>query len=110
MALLRITCGSNDVEDWLEGLNITSESIYTKAMYLPYQGRWFGMTADGSVTARQADCLLNNGRSFDYYLIPTETAGVATILAKINQKNYAERLRCRLCVQGVCPNQSSQDS
>lgn len=89
MALLRITCGSNDVEDWLEGLNITGESIYTKAMYLPYQGRWFGMTTDGSVTARQADCLLNNGRSFDYYLIPTETAGVATILAKINHKNYA---------------------
>lgn len=89
MALLRITCGSNDVQDWLEGLTITGEGIYTKAMYLPYQGRWFDMTADGSVTARQADCLLNNGRLFDYYLIPTETAGVVTILAKINQKNYA---------------------
>lgn len=89
MALLRITCESNDVQDRLEGLNIIGESIYTKAMYLPYQGRWFGMTADGSVTARQADCLLNNGRLFDYYLIPTETAGVVTILAKINQKNYA---------------------
>lgn len=89
MALLRITCRSNDVQDRLEGLNISGESIYTKSMYLPYQGRWFGMTADGSVTARQADCLLNNGRSFDYYLIPTETAGVVTILAKINQKNYA---------------------
>lgn len=89
MALLRITCGSNDVQDRLEGLNITGEGIYTKAMYLPYQGRWLGMTADGSVTARQADCLLNNGRLFDYYLIPTETAGTVTILAKINQKNYA---------------------
>lgn len=89
MALLRITCGSNDVQDWLDGLNITGESIYTKAMYLPYQGRWLGMTADGSVTARQADCLLNNGRLFDCYLIPTETAGTVTILAKINQKNYA---------------------
>ena len=89
MALLRITCGSDDVRDWLEGLNITGEGIYTKAMYLPYQGKWFGMTADGSVTARQADCLLNNGRLFDYYLIPTETAGMVTIHAKINQKNYA---------------------
>lgn len=89
MALLRITCGSNDVQDRLEGLNITGEGIYTKAMYLPYQGRWFDMAADGSVTARQADCLLNNGRLFDYYLIPTETAGTVTILAKINQKNYA---------------------
>lgn len=89
MALLRITCGSDDVQDRLEGLNITGESIYTKAMYLPYQGRWFDMAADGSVTARQADCLLNNGRLFDYYLIPTETAGTAIILAKINQKNYA---------------------
>lgn len=88
MALLRITCGSNNVQDCLEELKIDAESIYTKAMYLPYQGRWFGMTADGSITARQADCLLNNGRSFDYYLIPTETAGVVTILAKINQKNY----------------------
>ena len=88
MALLRITCGSNDVQDWLEGLNIIGESIYTKAMYLPYQGRWFGVTADGSVTARQADCLLNNGRSFDYYLIPTETAGMVTILAKVSKKNY----------------------
>lgn len=89
MALLRITCGSNDVQDWLEGLNINGQCIYTKAMYLPYQGRWFGMTADGSVATRQADCLLNNGRSFDYYLIPTETAGMVTILARINQKNYA---------------------
>lgn len=91
MALLRITCGSNDVQDWLEELNITGEAIYTKAMYLPYQGRWFGMTADGSVNARQADCLLNNGRSFDYYLIPTETAGMVTIHAKINKENYAVR-------------------
>jgi outer membrane biogenesis lipoprotein LolB len=89
MALLRITCGSNHVQDWLEGLNIGGESIYTKAQYLPYQGRWFGMTADGSIAARQADCLLNNGRSFDYYLIPTETAGTVTILPKINQKSYA---------------------
>ena len=89
MALLRITCGSNHVQDWLEGLSIGGESIYTKAQYLPYQGRWCGMTTDGSVTARQADCLLNNGRSFDYYLIPTETAGTVTILAKINQKSYA---------------------
>lgn len=89
MAVLRITCGSNDVQDWFDGLSITGDGIYTKAMYLPYQGRWFGMVADGSVTARQADCLLNNGRSFDYYLIPTETAGTVTILAKINRKNYA---------------------
>lgn len=89
MALLRITCGSNDVQDRLEGVNISGKGIYTKAMYLPYQGRWLGMTADGSVTARQADCLLNNGRLFDYYLIPTEMAGTVTILVKINQKNYA---------------------
>lgn len=89
MALLRITCGSNDVQDWLGGLTITGEGIYTRAMYLPYQGRWFGMTADGSVNVQQADCLLNNGRLFDYYLIPTETAGLVTIHAKVNQKNYA---------------------
>ena len=89
MALLRITCGSNNVQDWLEGLNITGEGIYTKAMYLPYEGRWLNMVADGSVNVRQADCLLNNGRSFDYYLIPTEMAGVVTIHAKVNQKNYA---------------------
>jgi hypothetical protein len=89
MVLLRITCRSNDVQDRLEGLNITGDGIYTKALYLPYQGRWFGMAADGSVTARQADCLLNNDRSFDYYLIPTETAGTVTIHTKINQKNYA---------------------
>ena len=47
------------------------------------------MTTDGSVTVRQADCLLNNGRSFDYYLIPTEAAGTVTIFARINLKNYA---------------------
>lgn len=89
MALLRITCGSNDVEDWLGGLTITGEGIYTRAMYLPYQGKWFDMAADGAVNVRQADCLLNNGRSFDYYLIPTETAGTIAIHAKVNQKNYA---------------------
>ena len=89
MALLRITCGSNDVQDGLEGLNVTGERIYTKAMYLPYEGRWLNMIADGSVNVLQADCLLNNGRLFDYYLIPTETAGMVTIHAKINQKNYA---------------------
>ncbi len=88
MALLRITCGSNDVQDWLDGLTITGEGIYTKAMYLPYQGRWLGMTAEGSVTARQAVCLLNNGRLFDYYLVPTEMAGVVTIFVQINHKNY----------------------
>lgn len=89
MALLRITCGSNHVQDWLEGLNIVGEGIFSKVQYLPYQGRWFGMTADGSIAARQANCLLNNGRSFDYYLIPTETASTVTILAKVNQKSYA---------------------
>lgn len=88
MALLRITCGSNNVQDWLEGLNISGEGICTKALYLPYQGRWFDMVTDGSVATRQANCLLNNGKSFDYYLIPTETAGTVTILAKINPKNY----------------------
>ncbi|NDV57070.1 hypothetical protein [Bacteroides sp. 519] len=88
MALLRITCGSNDVQDWLGGLTITGERIYTRVMYLPYQGKWFGMTADGPVNVQQADCLLNNGRSFDYYLIPTETAGTVAIHAKINHQNY----------------------
>jgi len=92
MALLRITCGSNDVQDWFDELSITGDGIYTKALYLPYQGRWFGMTADDSVNAWQADCLLNNGRSFDYYLIPTETAGMVTIHAKINRKNYAVKI------------------
>lgn len=43
------------------------------------------------MNATDADCLLNNGRKHDFYLVPTDTEGAVTIAATIDGHPYAVR-------------------
>lgn len=91
MALLRIVCESDDLRDRLDGITLIGDEIYTVGCYQPYTGRWLDKKAVGSIEAESADCLLNNGRKHDLYLIPTETACSVTIAVRINGKGHALR-------------------
>lgn len=90
MALLRIAPESNDLRDRLDGLDIIGERIFTQGSYQPYTGKWYEGKADGGIR-KQTDCLLNNGRNHDFYLIPTGTASPVTIGARINGRLHAVR-------------------
>ena len=59
--------------------------------YQPYTGRWLDKEATGGVQAESADCLLNNGRKHDLYLIPTGTACSTILIIRINGKDHALR-------------------
>ena len=91
MALLRIVCRSDDLRDRLDEITITGENINTEGSYLPYTGRWSDKKAIGSLQAGGTDCLLNNGRKHDLYLIPTGTAGPITLSVRINGKFHSLR-------------------
>ena len=91
MALLRIVCGSDDLRDRLDGITLIGDDIYTEGCYQPYTGKWFDKKAIGSIQTESADCLLNNGRKHDLYLIPTGTACSTTIIIRINGKDHALR-------------------
>ena len=91
MALLRIVCESDDLRDCLDGITLIGDEIYTEGRYQPYTGRWLDKKANGSLQAGSTDCLLNNGRRHDLYLIPTETACSVTIVIRINGKDHALR-------------------
>lgn len=91
MALLRIVCESDDLRDWLDGITLIGDGIYTEGCYQPYTGRWLDRKAIGGIQAESANCLLNNGRKHDLYLIPTETACSTTIIIRINGKDHALR-------------------
>ena len=91
MALLRIVCESDDLRDRLDGITLIGDEIYTEGRYQPYTGRWFEKKAIGSIQAESTDCLLNNGRRHDLYLIPTGTACSVTIVIRINGKDHALR-------------------
>lgn len=89
MALLRIVCESDDLRDRLDDITLIGDNLYTEGGYQPYTGRWLDKKANGSLQAKDADCLLNNGRKHDLYLIPTETACSVTINIRINGKDHA---------------------
>ena len=91
MALLRIVCESDDLRDRLDDITLIGDNLYTEGGYQPYTGRWLDKKANGSLQAKDADCLLNNGRKHDLYLIPTETACSVTITIRINGKDHALR-------------------
>lgn len=91
MALLRIVCEGDDLRDRLDGITLIGDDIYTEGGYQPYTGRWFDKKANGSLQAGSTDCLLNNGRKHDLYLIPTETACSVTIIIRINGKDHVLR-------------------
>ena len=91
MALLRIVCESDDLRDRLDGITLIGDEIYTEGCYLPYTGKWLDKKANGSLQAGSTDCLLNNGRRHDLYLIPTGTACSVTLIIRINGKDHALR-------------------
>lgn len=91
MALLRIVCEGDDLRDRLDGITLIGDDIYTEGGYQPYTGRWLDKKANGSLQAGSTDCLLNNGRKHDLYLIPTETACSVTIIIRINGKDHVLR-------------------
>ena len=84
MALLRIFTESDDVRDHLERLSIVGDHIYNSGLYMPYTGEWCQRHSEWSIDAPDANCLLNNGRNHDFFLIPTDSAGVVSIRASIN--------------------------
>lgn len=84
MALLRIFTESDDVRDYLDRLTIVGDHIYDSGLYYPYRGEWRQSVSENGIDAPAADCLLNNGRNHDFFLIPTDTSGVVTIKAVIN--------------------------
>ena len=91
MVLLRIVCGSDDLRDRLDGITLIGDDIYTAGCYQPYTGRWLDKKAIGGIQAVSADCLLNNGRKHDFYLIPTGTACSTILIIRINGKDHALR-------------------
>lgn len=89
MAKLRIKVESNDVRDMLNSLQISGDAIYTEGTYKPYDGQWISKVMTGGIESESRDLLLNNGRSHDFYLIPTDEKCVVSFFAKINKSNYA---------------------
>lgn len=89
MSLLRIVCESGDLRDRLDGITLIGDGIYTEGCYQPYTARWLDRKAIGGIQAESADCLLNNGRKHDLYLIPTGTACSTTMIIRINGKDHA---------------------
>ena len=72
-------------------ITLIGDDIYTAGCYQPYTGRWLDKEATGGVQAESADCLLNNGRKHDLYLIPTGTACSTILIIRINGKDHALR-------------------
>ena len=101
MSLLRIVCESDDLRDRLDGIEIMGEHIYTEGCFQPYTGRWLDKKAIGGIRAGSADCLLNNGRKHDVYLIPTETACSVTITIRVNGKLHALRTMFQPLTAGI---------
>lgn len=91
MVLLGIGCESDRLKDRLDGLAIISEHLCEQATYQPYLGRWCDIHRGGTLSATDVDCLLNNGRRHDFYLVPTDAEGAVTIAATINGQPYAVR-------------------
>src|SRR5574344_1400690 len=71
MAMLRIICESNNVKDMLDELKLAGDEIYISGEYQPFKGTWINKYIGSCLKATDANCLLNNGRKHDIYMIPT---------------------------------------
>jgi hypothetical protein len=89
VALMRICIESDNLHDRLDALQVSGEPICTAADYFAYEGKWVNRQGvGGTIAATDANCLLNNGRQHDFYLIPTDSAATLTVTAKVNGKNF----------------------
>lgn len=88
MALLRICIQSDNIKDILDSLTLRGESIKTYAKYAPYSGKWIESAGEGKPVVLASDCLLNNGRNHDFYLIPCDAASDIILSAVVNGQEY----------------------
>lgn len=88
MALLRFCIQSDTLSDMLASLTLTGEAINTNARYIPYDGKWIESSGGGKPVVLISDCLLNNGRNHDFYLIPCESASDIVLTAMVSGKEY----------------------
>lgn len=93
MAVIRIILESYDVRDMLEELRISGSEIFTSGKYCPYTGDWLTKIQGEYLKATTTDCLLNNGRNHDIYMIPTEKSGEMAVIAKVNHKSYSVKTK-----------------
>lgn len=91
MVLLGIGCESDRLQERLDGLTLIGENLCEQAVYQPYLGKWQPMGKGGTLNATDADCLLNNDRKHDFYLVPTDTEGAVTVVATIDGHPYTVR-------------------
>ena len=88
MALIRFFLQSDNLNDMLESLAIKGDAIINRAKYMPYAGQWIEISGEGKPVVLISDCLLNNGRNHDFYLIPCESASDIVLSAMVNGKEY----------------------
>lgn len=88
MALVRFFLQSDNRSDILESLAIKGDAIINRAKYMPYAGQWIEISGKGKPVVLISDCLLNNGRNHDFYLIPCESASDIVLTAMVNGKEY----------------------
>lgn len=88
MALLRFNIKSDNLTDVLESLTLKGESVATCGKYIPYSGKWIEKSGEGVTVGIDADCLVNSGRSHDFYLIPCDVASDIVLSAMVNGRDY----------------------
>ena len=91
MAVLRLQIESDHLQDQLGSFTLLSDRLYTDGRYLPYSGQWLALHRGGTIRTKDINCLLNNGRPHDVYLVPSDTASNVAIIAQVNNKDYALR-------------------
>lgn len=88
MALLRFCFGSDNLTDVIESLTLNGEYVATRGRYTSYNGTWIEKSGEGMAVGIDADCLVNSGRSHDFYLIPCDAASDIVLSAVVNGKEY----------------------
>lgn len=103
MTLLRIHITS----DRLDALELYGESLITEADYMPFTGQWSSCRKGGIINSHSDDCLLNNGRNHDFYLVPNDMTmrkiNIHTPLQLFLDDSSRHKTICRhLMSQGIC--------
>ena len=89
VTMLRINITSDYLSDMLDEFWIYGENLISEADYLPYHGKWLNGKENGILATESDDCLLNNGRNHDFYLVPTGKQTPITLFAKVNKRDHA---------------------
>ena len=87
-ALLRFKFQSDELTDILESVKISGSCIKTSGKIIPIKGEIIDSDGNSGIAETITDCLLNNGRSLDFHLMPTEDGRDIGISIKVNGKDY----------------------